>query len=105
MPQQLMPPIAFGKDSTASIPSELAGVFGATIWRSFRRTSRSCSRPTAPLSLLRQRVIVVGGEVKRPIDARIIACVVERDCTGKAKQFKFVGRDDEDYKYQGPTKA
>jgi len=56
-------------------------------------------------SLLEQRKIVVGGAVKRLVEAGVIICVDEKYYTGKAKEFRFSGIEGEHYQYEAPRQA
>jgi len=56
-------------------------------------------------AILQQRKIVVGGAVKRLVEAGLIVCVDEKYYTGKAKEFRFVGVEGEHYEYEAPRQA
>lgn len=56
-------------------------------------------------AILQQRKIVVGGAVKRLVEAGLVVCVDEKYYTGKAKEFRFVGMEGEHYEYEGPRQV
>jgi hypothetical protein len=56
-------------------------------------------------AILQQRKIVVGGAVKRLVEAGLVVCVDEKYYTGKAKEFQFIGREGEHYEHEDPRQA
>jgi hypothetical protein len=51
-------------------------------------------------AILQQRKIVVGGAVKRLVEAGLVVCVDEKYYTGKAKEFQFIGIEGQHYEYE-----